>query len=144
EGQTRHHPGRARTRRVNTPHHLRGEESATGAAVDGGGVIQGYGEPCAGSGGFETIASRSLNHQRAATETIASRSLNRLADVRGVAERGAGRVRVLAGDAAHREGVTAVRCDIALDRPVVETEQGDRVGAGLSIHTELREAQDAL
>ncbi|GMA27112.1 hypothetical protein GCM10025874_03650 [Arenivirga flava] len=56
-----------------------------------------------------------------------------------VGERRAGGVGVLAGEAAHREGVAAVRRDVDLDGDVVQAEQGDRVGTRLGIETQLDE-----
>ena len=63
---------------------------------------------------------------------------------RRIAERRAGRVRVLAGDAADRERVAAVGRDVDLDGRVVEPEQGRRVGADLRVEAERGQAQDAV
>ena len=53
-------------------------------------------------------------------------------------------LRVLAGDAAHRQRVAAVGGDVDLDRVVVQAEQADRVRSELGVEPELGQAQDAV
>ena len=62
----------------------------------------------------------------------------------GVAERRSGRVRVLARDAADREGVAAVGRHVDLDGGVIQAEQLDRVALPALVEAELGEPQDAV
>ncbi len=60
-----------------------------------------------------------------------------------VAEGGTGRVGVLAGDAAQRQGIPPVGRDVDLDGDVVEPEQRDGVGSHRCVDPELDQTQDA-
>ena len=120
------HPTRGRSGRVGAAHDARDEAVDTRAAADRRVVGEDHGEALGvgrgGLGGHDAGQAR-------------------------VAEGGAGRVGVLARDAAHREAVAAVRGHVDLQDLFAQAQPGDDVGAdrgNLTVREVLRQHDDAV